>query len=224
MALFKCLSCTKCCRGLLVPVTRIDIARWINQGWEEIAASVVEVRGLEALRLGSTVIYALPRNRLGVCLYLYGSRCMIHDVKPMVCELFPFAYNLKNDTLGIHPWALSNCEAVAKGLVDLSLEDKARFLSIARMVSKELRNVDAVKEDYEKMIAEARRRLKAKAKDSSTYHSRPFFSVPETVRSLHILSTYQFTCNLFAEGFNHHRCSLLEVKPTRTSHLKDSSS
>jgi len=141
-----------------VPVTRVDLARWIAVGRFDVAASVVEVRGLEALRFGSTLIYALPHDERGRCLYLVDGRCSIYKVKPLVCDIFPFAYDHAADRLDLHPWALARCEAIAKGFSEVRVEERGRLLAEARTVSRELRRVDEVKGEYEQLIEEARRR------------------------------------------------------------------
>ena len=146
--------------SLLVPVTRVDMSRWLRAGLYEVVASVVEVRGLEALRYGSTVIYALPRRADGSCMFLDEGSCTIYEHRPLVCDIFPFAYDQPTDSIGVHPWALTRCEAILMGLRELTPEERERLLAEARIVSRELRQVDRVRGDYEWMIGEARRRLR----------------------------------------------------------------
>ncbi|MCX8205036.1 MAG: YkgJ family cysteine cluster protein [Candidatus Nezhaarchaeota archaeon] len=173
MAKFQCLNCARCCRGLTVPVTRLDLAKWLRLGLYWLAASVVEVRGLEAFRMGSTLIYAMPRRVDGSCLYLDGFNCSIYPVRPLVCVLFPFAYSSRKDEVGPHPWAPLNCEAFRKGLVEVSEEEGAKLLEIARALFKELRGVDGNKEDYEKLVGEARARLRASVSYASQLYQPP---------------------------------------------------
>jgi Fe-S-cluster containining protein len=160
MASFKCLGCSKCCRGLLVPVVRLDLARWLSSGLYWLAALVVRVEGPQALRAGSTFVYALPKRSDGSCLLLQGLRCSIYPFRPMVCMLFPFAYSARRDDLGLHPWSPSNCEAVKRGLTEP--DERGMLLAIARTLSRELKSVDEYVEEYEAMIAAARARLQAK--------------------------------------------------------------
>jgi len=160
MASFKCLGCSKCCRGLTVPVVRLDLARWLSLGLYWLAALVVRVEGLQALRAGSTLVYALPKRSDGSCLLLQGFRCSIYPVRPLVCMLFPFAYSARRDDIGLHPWSPSNCEAVKRGLTEPS--ERGTLLAIARTLSNELNSVDEHVEEYEAMIAEARARLQAR--------------------------------------------------------------
>lgn len=160
MSYFNCLRCTNCCRNFIVPITRLDLAKWLNLGLDFLVASVVEIGGFEALKYGSTSIYALPRKTDGDCLYLYDFKCLIYEVRPMVCILFPFAYNSRLDKLSLHPWAINNCEAVSRGFMRLKLEEEAELLQIARIVYNELRKVDPFKKDYVRMIARALKKVK----------------------------------------------------------------
>jgi len=133
-----------------VPVTRFDMARWMCSGRPELAASVVRVEEFEGV--GSRVVYALPRREDGRCVYLTeDGRCAIYEVKPLVCELFPYAYSSKHDKLGLHPWAAKHCEAVLRGMVELDRDKAAELLAKARLVFAELKIVEEVEEDYERM-------------------------------------------------------------------------
>lgn len=161
VAKFQCLGCSRCCRGLTVPVTRVDLARWLRLDLYWLAASVVEVRGLEAFRMGSTVVYAMPRRADGSCLYLDGFRCSIYPARPLVCVLFPFAYSSRRDDVGPHPWAPANCEAFKRGLVEVGEEERRALLEVARALFRELTSVDENREDYEKLLSEARARVRA---------------------------------------------------------------
>ncbi|MEM4699735.1 MAG: YkgJ family cysteine cluster protein [Candidatus Nezhaarchaeales archaeon] len=161
MAKFRCLNCARCCRGLTVPVTRVDLARWLRLGLYWLAASVVEVRGLEAFRMGSSVIYAMPSRADGGCLYLDGFKCSIYPVRPLVCTLFPFAYSSRRDDVGPHPWAPANCEAFRRGLVEVGEEERGALLEVARTLFRELTRVDENREDYERLLSEARARVRA---------------------------------------------------------------
>jgi Fe-S-cluster containining protein len=162
MASFKCLGCSKCCRGLTVPVVRLDLARWLSSGLYWLAALVVRVEGLQALRAGSTFVYALPKRSDGSCLLLQGFRCSIYSARPLVCMLFPFAYSARRDDIGLHPWSPSSCEAVKRGLTEPDERERGMLLAIARTLDRELKSVDEHVEEYEAMIAEARARLQAK--------------------------------------------------------------
>ena len=158
MARFQCLGCSRCCRGLIVPVTRFDVARWLCGGRPEIAACIVRVEDFEGV--GSRVVYALPRRDDGTCIFLEGNRCSIYEVKPLVCELFPYAYSSKHDKLGLHPWALKNCEAVLRGMTELDSVQAAELLAKARLVFSELRRVEELAEDYERMRSWALERVR----------------------------------------------------------------
>lgn len=166
-------------------MVRVDLARWLRLGLYWLAASVIEVRGLEAFRMGSTLIYALPRRSDGSCLYLDGFKCLIYPARPLVCMLFPYAYSSRRDEVGVHPWASSNCEAIKKGMAELAEEERSRLLEIARCLFKELRSVDENREDYESLILYARERVK----DSlATNQPSPVLSLSRPVGSLHVLS------------------------------------
>ncbi len=78
---YECTMCGACCHHHIVPLTKTDLER---------IGSTLDPESFAAYHesLGSIV---LARGDEGGCTLLRGSRCGIHDTKPVICRLFPFA-------------------------------------------------------------------------------------------------------------------------------------
>lgn len=156
MAEFQCLSCARCCRSLAVIVTRVDLVKWLNLGLYHVASCVFRaVRGWPSRILPET-LYVLPSREDGGCVFLRDGRCLIYEFRPLTCILFPYAYSVSEDELRHHPWALKNCEAFRRGFTELKEDNRRMLLNVARTIFKELISVDENREDYERLINEAK--------------------------------------------------------------------
>jgi len=72
--------------------------------------NVVKVRAYGILRrLGVEYCFAI-RRKGGRCFFYDRGLCAIYDIRPAVCQLFPFAFSSRG--LTVHPWAERNCPGV----------------------------------------------------------------------------------------------------------------
>ncbi len=108
---FECTGCGGCCTGSEGYV-------WVSD--DEIAGIAKDL-GLEIDDFGKRYLrrvgnskYALLEDRsTGDCVFLFGRRCMIYDVRPKQCRTFPFwAENLKSKK----NWeaAAEECEGISE--------------------------------------------------------------------------------------------------------------
>jgi len=88
---FKCLRCGNCCRFYFTELTKEDIKRLENAGYEN----------FWEVREGKLCM----KTKLGHCWFLENDRCKVYPLRPTVCREFPFfklfgiipiAHNAKN--------------------------------------------------------------------------------------------------------------------------------
>jgi Fe-S-cluster containining protein len=132
---FACIKCGGCCKSLVPIVILSDIVRWIEVGAEHVLENVVKVRAEGFLkRLGVEYCFAFRRKR-GRCVFYEKGLCAIYDIRPVVCQLFPFAFSSKG--LTVHPWAERNCLGIKlSAMLSPSRAEKLKVL--AEQVAQEL--------------------------------------------------------------------------------------
>ena len=161
--------CSRCCKaGFFVPLTLEDFEQWFSSGRYDLVISAVELYGFEALKVGASSVYVVPKNRLGSCVYLSpDGRCTIHHQKPLVCRLFPLSYDLEEDAPTIHPWARRNC---------LGLRLSSKFfdeeIEVARRVALALKHMDSALPKIRAMREEAYKRLCSTAAEALAIRQR----------------------------------------------------
>lgn len=115
---FACTRCGNCCtdKDTLVNLTYLDILR-IKKGLKLDIKEVIDILGFyifdktlsseDRKRMVFTPLetekglafVALLKNSLGGC-YFYKSennKCLIYDLRPMLCRTFPFSFRLKDE-------------------------------------------------------------------------------------------------------------------------------
>lgn len=106
---FDCRGCAKCCRDLVVQLTRRDRDEIDRQAWR------AKLGAAPYVRLGGN--YVLNHGADGGCVFLTeDGRCRIHaefgmHAKPLVCQLFPFT--LRSDPHGLRAGLRFDCPTVA---------------------------------------------------------------------------------------------------------------
>ncbi len=146
---FSCLRCGRCCRAsLFIPLTYEDFYDWyLSKCFLPIILTIKESNeytdeaGIEWAytllstrhSVYSTVRRILEKYNFKICddgcsmfntAYNY---CRIYRRRPLACRLFPFDNNLR-----IVNWALENCEAVKRGLI----EPPSEYVTIAQKYSR----------------------------------------------------------------------------------------
>lgn len=91
---FTCKNYIDCCSHLQIPVTKYDITRIEDNGYElyQIIESLspIEIHS-QTLTSDSERIYPIKRMPFtGTCTFLDGSLCEIHKFKPFACKIYPF--------------------------------------------------------------------------------------------------------------------------------------
>ncbi|MCA9255658.1 MAG: YkgJ family cysteine cluster protein [Phycisphaerales bacterium] len=94
---WSCHSCTKCCRELIVHLTKADRERIDQQQW-------TSKLGVDPyVRLGRGVV--LNHTAEGACVFLQADgKCRIHaelgmDAKPFACRIYPFTLEREGDAI-----------------------------------------------------------------------------------------------------------------------------
>ncbi|HPF41207.1 MAG TPA: YkgJ family cysteine cluster protein [Phycisphaerae bacterium] len=94
---WSCHSCTKCCRELIVHLTKADRERIDQQQWQS-------KLGVDPyVRLGRGVV--LNHTTDGACVFLQADgKCRIHaelgmDAKPFACRIYPFTLEREGDAI-----------------------------------------------------------------------------------------------------------------------------
>lgn len=96
---FRCTCCGACCRYrediLLSAYDVMRIQKYLGIDFQTLLEKYCE------LYLGSTsklpIIRIKPKGDKRTCPFLYKNKCVIHEVKPMVCALFPVGRVTKLD-------------------------------------------------------------------------------------------------------------------------------
>ena len=130
---FSCLQCGECCRSRNVPVTMEDIKQ------------ISTVKGPDEFIViyGEHKLVLDRREWDSGCIFLRDTQCTIHDVKPLVCDLYPVCISVNPLLEGSSPVILKDgsemylyvdvsCSGVGKGepLNEEEIEEKARLLSL----------------------------------------------------------------------------------------------
>lgn len=106
---FECRGCTRCCRELVVHLTRADREKIDRQKWGG------RIDGEPYIRLGRS--HVLNHKPGGGCVFLTDdNRCRIHadfgaSEKPLACQLYPFT--LDNGASGLHVGLRFDCPTIA---------------------------------------------------------------------------------------------------------------
>jgi len=132
---FACIKCGSCCKSLVPIVILSDIEKWIEAGAVYVLENVVKVRAEGILRrLGVEYCFAI-RRRGGRCVFYDRGLCAIYDIRPAVCQLFPFAFS--SGGLTVHPWAERNCPGVKLSAI-LPPSRAEELKALAEQVTREL--------------------------------------------------------------------------------------
>lgn len=88
---FKCRSCGKCCRNrddiLLSPQYVFKITQKLKLSIKEFIEKYCETYIGHSSYI--PIVCLFPKGSNKVCPLLHNNRCMVHEVKPTVCALFP---------------------------------------------------------------------------------------------------------------------------------------
>lgn len=88
---FKCRECGKCCKNrediILTPRDLYNIANKLGKTTLEVINEFCDRYIGHSSRL--PIVRLKPIGPRKVCPFLQNDRCMVHDVKPVVCALFP---------------------------------------------------------------------------------------------------------------------------------------
>ncbi|MGY5873251.1 MAG: YkgJ family cysteine cluster protein [Candidatus Thorarchaeota archaeon] len=128
---FECTKCGACCRDefLIVTVIGSDIAKIaavLGLGPEDMTKALdfyiiadgesIPI-GLEKIPAVATeqglAFMAIKKMENGDCIFLKEDMCMIHPVRPLVCQSFPFVLN---EVEGQRTWGLSAKKEICPGL------------------------------------------------------------------------------------------------------------
>ncbi len=107
---FGCRGCTRCCRELVVHLTRGDREKIDRQKWGG------RIEGEPYIRLGRN--YVLSHRAAGGCIFLADDgRCRIHaefgpTEKPLACQLYPFTLERAGD--GVYASIRLDCPTAAR--------------------------------------------------------------------------------------------------------------
>jgi len=138
---FECKKCGLCCRekNFIITLTHLDVLRIyyqlklssINELLEVVAFFEVDINNKELLKRiiyppillnGKYYILGLNKNKDNSCVYLKDNKCKIYNVRPNICKIFPFTFNIESNKLKIqiNLIAKEKCQGLNKGqLVDL---------------------------------------------------------------------------------------------------------
>ena len=153
---FECTRCGRCCIELRPVIVLRDIELWLSKGrWDLVA--LLEKRVSYSLGRMLGVMYCYTFAGDGPCPFYEDGKCLIYDIRPLVCRLFPFAYSSRG--AAFHPWALENCPGVGRGRPFTESEVKA-VRALARLIVRELVALPYYDELVEDVIRAARRRLR----------------------------------------------------------------
>lgn len=99
---YSCSGCGRCCNGITVPLTESDYERVSALDMKELIPNYM---GQDVFRIarehesdGTAYTHAIKQNDQGHCPFLVDKLCSIHgkhgsDVKPIICQLFPYNFN-----------------------------------------------------------------------------------------------------------------------------------
>lgn len=97
---FNCESCGSCCKHFNVNITHLDIQRILENRKDLTVDDFVTTTFSEDKEDNESFISTYGKRNLALkkkknsneCLFLDGNRCSIHFFKPLVCRVWPFAY------------------------------------------------------------------------------------------------------------------------------------
>lgn len=148
---FECQLCGACCRdaGLLITLTKNDLIRisfalgfGVSEMLRAVDFHVLEphvkappgLRDFPMIATEQGLAYlALKKQDNGECVFLEANKCMIHPIRPGVCQAFPFVFRKDNADLfwgftakkeicpGIglgEPLPVEDLQAMAKAILD----------------------------------------------------------------------------------------------------------
>ncbi|MEA1993902.1 MAG: YkgJ family cysteine cluster protein [Euryarchaeota archaeon] len=115
---FECQQCGECCKSRWVPLTLSDILRIKNEAPSEEFLLVWNEKELVIER----------REWDNGCVFLEDNKCSIHEIKPLICRLYPIAvselpllkkkenvpYRLKNGKR-VYLYVDESCKGIGKG-------------------------------------------------------------------------------------------------------------
>lgn len=132
---FSCQSSTDCCRKHKIPVTESEISLLLDHDLE--ADQILE--SLSPILIPTKdnsvqKVYFLKKKPFSQeCIFLHGTLCSIHDIKPIACQLYPFDYELEQDQIIIMIHRDSVCKNVQTSITK-PLESEVHIQHIIRQL------------------------------------------------------------------------------------------